>query len=265
MTEFGNQRDPVEDLCTWIRQHPETWGEFVDDVSPDEVSRLVAGIVSGERERVREAQHRRRRRRRLFGGAGIVVLLGGGAVAAANLLGPGQPTQPNFLVACRAEADPRSDAVAIDSLDDPVGGCAEQWATGEFRGRWPSAEGPPLVACISGVGVIEVYPGDDGVCSALGIADADPTLSPENEAIVELNNRVAEEINLQPCASSAETADRAEGILDESGMERWTVAVTPGHEHAPCAKVALDATARSLTVVSFPPTVVSIPSTEGPP
>lgn len=264
MTEFGSHRDPVEELCTWIRRHPETWGEFVDDVTPDDVDRLVVGIVSGERAQAREAQHRRRRLRRVVAGAGLVVVLSAGAVAA-NLLGSGQPTQPNLLVACRAEADPRADAVVIDSLDDPIGGCAEQWATGEFRGRWPSAEGPPLVACISNAGVVEVYPGDAGVCSGLGYAEADPTLSPENQAIVNLNERVAADINAQPCASSEEVADRAERILAESGLERWSVSVSPGHEHAPCAKVALDATMRSLTVVSFPTTAFSIPSTEGPP
>jgi hypothetical protein len=179
-------------------------------------------------------------------------LVTGGAVGVAALLRSGQPSRANEGIACRASADVRADAIVIDFQQDAVAGCAALWSQGRFAAPGAQPEIPELTACIAAPGDIEVFPGDQSVCERLGLTAADSTLDPENAAIVALNDRLVSEVNLADCAPTSHVQDAVTRIVAESGLKGWTVTIRPDSNTASCAKVAIDAPSRTITIVKFP-------------
>lgn len=239
-------------IATWIRAHPEVWAEASEPMSSAFVDEVVGDIMSGAR--LARLQQRAARRRRKFVASGVLstLVLAGGTVGVVALVRSGQPTQPAAGVACRG-AGVDADVIVIEPTDDPVGGCGALWAAGRFDEAPLASDGvPPLVACISDVGVIEVYPGDAGTCESLGFADADPVLDDENQAIVALQERIVEEINAQPCASTPTVESIAQRLVSESGLAGWRVEIRSDSISAPCAKAVVDATTSIVQIVKFP-------------
>jgi len=236
-----NDADPIS---TWILQHPETWDDAMTPLDERQIDAIVDRVT------VRATP-----RRRKFVATAVLstLVVAGGAVGVAALVRSGQPTQPIAGVACREAPGVDAVVIVIEPTDDPVGGCRPLWAAGRFD---ENAEEvgvvPPLVACISDGGVIEVYPGDVGMCASLGFADADPALDDENRAIVAFQERIVEEINAQPCASAAAVESIAQRIVDESLVPGWKVEIRADSLDAPCAKAAVVATAQVVQVVKFP-------------
>ena len=150
-------------------------------------------------------------------------------------------------------ADPSADAIVVEAGPDPVGRCRTLWSGGELSEPGQAlGEVPPLVACVSTSGVIEVYPGNSSTCGELGLVVADPSLSPESQAMIALEGRIVEEINDLPCVAAIEAAGIAQRIVDTSELDRWTVSVRPDSENAPCAKAAVDVPSRTISIVKFP-------------
>ncbi len=236
-----NDADPIS---TWILQHPETWDDAMTPLDERQIDAIVDRIT------VRAT----RRRRKVFATAVLSTLVvAGGAVGVAALVRSGQPTQPTAGIACREAPGVDADVIVIEPTDDPVGGCEAVWAAGRFdEARLADGEVPLLVACVSDAGVIEVYPGDAETCTGLGLADAGPALDEENQAIVALQERLVNEINLQPCVMAEDAASIGLRIVEESGLAGWTVEIRTDSTGAPCAKAAVDTTRRVVEVVKFP-------------
>lgn len=239
-------------LFTWISQHPEVWGSAVEASTSAAQDGAVRRITSGQHAAERANEFTRRRRRAIAGGALAVAVLAGGSVGVAALIRSGQPARPNEGITCRAAADVRADAIVIDVQADPVAGCAALWSEGKFSvpGSEPSI--PELAACIATTGNIEVFPGDQPVCARLGLTPSDSTLSPESDAVVALGDRLSNEVNLAACAPAALVTAAAQRIVDESGLKGWAVVVRPDAVGAACAKTAVDAPTRTVTIVKFP-------------
>ena len=132
---------------------------------------------------------------------------------------------------------------------DPIAACAEQWAAGSLG---PTQEVPPLTVCIATTGVVEVYPGDTQVCGRLGLATADPELTPDNLAVLSLNDLLVEEVDLADCAPAVDVQLAAQRIVDDLGLDGWTVKIRDDSQDADCAKVALDQPTKTITVIKFP-------------
>lgn len=250
-SEFST--DPAGVAIAWIRSHPETWGEVVPEVGRDEADRLVDDIVSGRRmERIVASSGRRTRRRWIAFGAAATVFAAGGAVAA-YVASRGQPTAPEAGIACRAAADIDASAIVIGTGVDPIDACRELWEGGQFA-EMVDVEGvPDLGACIDPRGPINVYPGGDGVCESLGLAEADAELSPENKAILALNDRIINEINATDCAPADVVRPIVEQIVVESETGEWDIVTHPEAETAECVKVAVDSAERTLYLAALPP------------
>ena len=254
MTKHANIPEPDDEVSLWIRQHPEVWADAVDAPSSSEIDDLVGQVVSGARDRRRAEESRRRRRRFVATGALTIIVVTGGAVGvAALILRSGQPSRPAEGIACRSAADTRADAIVVEAGSDPVGRCRTLWTDGELTEPGQAlGEVPPLVACVGASGVIEVYPGDSSVCGQLGLVVADPSLTPENQAMVNLQGRIVDEINDQPCVTAIDVEAVAQQIVDESELEGWTVSVRSDSEDASCAKAAVDVPTRTISIVKFP-------------
>ncbi len=253
MSKQANLPEPDDEVSSWICEHPEVWADALEAPSAAEIDELVGQVVSGARDRRRADETGRRRRRLVATGALTIIVVTGGAVGVASLIRSGQPSRPSDGIACRSAADPRADAIVVEAGSDPVGRCRALWAGGEPAQPGPAVgEVPPLVACVGASGVIEVYPGDSSTCGQLGLVVADPSLTPENQAVVALQDRIVELINDQPCVAATKAAAIAQEIVADSELDGWTVSVRPDSENASCAKAALDVPNQTISVVKFP-------------
>jgi len=239
MDDAGRTNRTEAEFSDWIRRHPEVWhlaSELPSQVDDEWFDQTVDDIVSGARERRRRA--RRRRRRAFTAGVAVAVLATGGTVAAL-LTRAGRPTRPEAGVLCRAEAAPQTDAIEVGAGVDPIVACRAQWESGVFG---DDVDVPSeLVACIDPVGgAVNVIPGDAASCSDLSMEPADPELDVDSDAVVALQDRLVEEINLADCAPAAEVAEQAQVILDESGLTGWRVEMNADPDSSVCAKVAVD-------------------------
>ncbi len=240
-----------EELSVWIRRHPEVWRYAEVPVqAPDtaQVESLIDSILSGEHQRRRQTQARRRRKIVLGGCVGAVVL--GSAVGVAAIIAARQPTVPEAGAVCRATAAIDADAVVLATGVDPISGCGEQWAKGLLGDNDELV--PPLAACVSADGVVNVFPGQPEVCGSLGLAPVQPALSPGNDAIVVLQASLDSTINLAKCRPAADVVVAAEQILDQSDVNGWKVVVTPGAETGQCGKAGLDSATKTVTIFDFP-------------
>lgn len=235
-------------LAGWVRET--LYFDVEEGTRDDDAAQHILAEVY--RRRDAEDRRRTRRRRRLLCGGIVVGVMVSGSAAAALLWPWGQPTRPEVGVLCHASAELNSDAIVIAPGDDPVEGCARLWATGELpTGEGPDAV-PALVACIGPNGAIEVFPGPNEVCAQLELEAADPTLNSDNSAIVALQDRLIQEINLAACRPVRDVVAAVEEQLTEFSMVGWTVTVTPGAEAGACGKVAVDTTNRTVLVVNDP-------------
>ena len=69
---------------------------------------------------------------------------------------------------------------------------------------------------------------------------------------ISIGRDASNDINLAECAPTGEVADAAQRIVDESGLQGWTVAIRADSVQAICAKTAVDAPTRTVTIIKFP-------------
>jgi hypothetical protein len=249
MAEWPDTVITDEDLAAWIREHPEVWPyATIDDVDVDvdvDVDRVVDDVMSG-------AMWQRRRprwwRRRAFVAGVTVGVLAVGGTAAALVLRSEQPSAPEAGVVCRAEAALDADAIVIPVGDDPVERCEEVWREGRL-GVDRSGDVPGLVACIDPRGPINVLPGAASVCADLGLEAAAADLDAAALSVVELQDRLVEEINLADCQPAEAVERQVLGILAEMGFDDWQVVVVAEPDKTVCAKVGVDSAANTINII----------------
>lgn len=242
-----------EDLATWIRRHPEAW-QYADDESQlsfddTTIDRIVDDILSGSH--AGRLRARSRRRRAIIATSGLAVVATMGAVGVAALVLSGQPAAPEAGAACRAEASADAAAIVLSPGEDPIDGCRGVWATGRFAEYVASAAVPSLVACVDPRGAINVFPGEPNVCADLGWAPLDPEFDAANARIVELQQRLVDDVNSVACAPVGDVVATVERILSDLAMHEWEVAVEGGSEAGVCGKAAVDTDSQFVVVHEF--------------
>ncbi len=248
---MSDDHAPSEDndlVAEWIRNHPEVWDDAFPEPSEDDLDADARRVLLRSAE-VAALPARRRRRTATAIVVGAVVLASGSAGVAA-LIRSGQPTQPALGIACRAAEGIQADAIVIPPDADPIAACTDRWADGDLG---PVSVVPSLTMCIAATGVVEVYPGDAAVCERLGLASADNELSAENQAVLALNDRLVEEINLAVCRPTAEVLLAVQDIVDDAELAGWIVRIRDdAARDAECAKAALDQPAKTVFITKFP-------------
>jgi len=217
-----------------------------DRIDPQEAARIKARV----RARVLADASRRRRSRRRVLLAAAVAVLALAAVAAAVYL----TRQPTQISGIGCAADLSLDAVHVV---EPTGGldpqrCAPLWADGTITNPdiVPAGQVPPLVGCVNDAGTLIVLPTDDpGVCERLGMAAFAPP-SDATSSIIEVQDRLVEQINPQVCPSFDDAQRIAEQALDDAGIDDWTVVVSQAPtDREPCPSLAFDHTSREILLV----------------
>lgn len=239
-------------MRAFILGHPEVWGDASAPIAAERIDAVVADIVSGRR--VLRVPPARTRRRRLFTGGAIgLVVLAGGVAGVTAVLRLAQPSRPEQPAGCYESIEPGASVAALPLGVDPIIACRDAWISGPFSASTTGESGAPsLVACISELGAVSVYPGDESTCGVLGLVAADPVPDDYTAAVSRLQRRVVDEINLPPCTTAAATAERARTILAESDLSGWTVEIRLDSLDASCAKGVVIAEQRVLRILRFP-------------
>lgn len=189
-------------------------GEFDELTQADEalLLRILETPVTGRTPSASRSGSRRRRW--LTGGAvGVAVV----ATAAFTYLHREQASNPTGVL-CYSTADIDGDRAVLPPGVDPVAACQRPWTDGTFS----HAGAPPLAGCVNDAGVATVLPGDQSVCSRLGLAELEPGRSDEQQAIVELGDRLQEGFYAD-CVQQDDAMALAQQIVDESGLDGWRV------------------------------------------
>lgn len=139
----------------------------------------------------------------------------------------------------------------------PTGGldphqCAPLWADGTIVNPdvVPPGEVPPLTGCVNDTGTLIVLPTDDqGICARLGMAVSGPASKATN-SMVDVENRLVEQINPHVCPSFDKAQRIAETALADAGIDDWTVAVSqPPTDQRPCPSLSFDHVTNQILLV----------------
>ena len=225
-----------------------------DPIEPrSELVEELRHVARGARGLGDDDRRRHLRTRRIGIAVGLAVLGAGGATVA--YFAGQQPDRPEAGAACRSAPTPDSKIFAIGPGEDPLERCAELWETGVLPDPRNPREGPqdvpPLVACIGEGGIVEVYPGPDDLCAALGLAPAAATLSEENQRVAELSVRIADDVNAADCAAVAVVEARVEAILDELELADWSIEREQGVESASCVKAQVVSDTHRVVIAGY--------------
>jgi hypothetical protein len=200
-----NPRDPFEVFERLDPFEPDV--SMVTDADEERLQRILASPIS-------VPQSKSGRRRWMLGlGVGAMVV----ATAAFALVRREHATNPTGI-ACYAAANLDAEIAVVGPSLDPITSCATAWSDGTLS----SAGAPQLTACVTETGVVAVFPGDVAVCSKLGLAELDPERNDEQQAVVELQERMAS-VYSGACLRQPDALATAQRLLDESGLTGWKV------------------------------------------
>lgn len=163
---------------------------------------------------------------------------------AAGVWNPGQPQNVEDGVICREASNLSARGVGVAGVNDPLIACLNAWEDGLVGTGVEVPEN--LAACIGPNGRLEVFPGSDEICEELGLVAAETELSPHNQAVLALSDRLRAEINDAPCVAVAEVAKRAETIAAEEGFANWRVTIARGHQRGQCGWAVMDSQAQTI-------------------
>ncbi len=105
----------------------------------------------------------------------------------------------------------------------------------------PPGEVPPLTGCVNDAGTLIVLPTDDqGICEQLDMAVYAPASKATN-SMIEVENRLVEQINPHVCPSFDDARRITEDALTDAGIDDWTVAVSqPPTDQRPCPSLSFE-------------------------
>jgi hypothetical protein len=284
------RHDPMERLRGADPAH----GHATDPTHPDAVAMRDA-IMAGSATPLA----RRRRRRRWITGA---VAAGAAAATAAALAVATSRVEDPTRIGCYDAASTQASTAVIGAGDaSPVELCRELWRTGQMDpGVSSEDQVPPLIACVIESGITGVFPAescDDVVstapeptasasASAPGSVTATPvepatppSPPPPSETATGLSmpdfntddvavRRALDEIRrtmLDRCLTLDAAVALAEGVLEDHGLEGWTVGpLFEDQDPTTCAGFFPDAPERDIRMTPEEPDPGQTPSDLGP-
>jgi len=209
---------------------------------------LVRALASpGPRKRLR---HRNRRKRNLFLGGVIVALSGGAGTLTWALTRHGHPTDPTSISCNRVAQLYQDQLVAVRTSEDPVETCRSAIAT--YEPEWGPM--PPSVACLLPTGIAGVFPGDENTCAALGLAELDTTLSPEDAKVLAMEDAATTEISdLNTCLTPEAVRDIVQRAIDTADLDGWKVEIVGNYTASePCGSLEFFVAERRVQVEPLP-------------
>lgn len=196
-------RDPFEILAA-LNPVP-----GLSESSPDDETLLATIIASTPLSTVR-----RRRRLWIAGGTAVAVV----ALAAFAVLRR-EPASSPLQVSCYTTAQvPPPEQFVIPMEDDPVEACRQLWRNGTISGTEPAE----LTACVSGGGIVVVIPGDQQICSQLGLANWVGALTDDDRQVIAFADELATTFS-ERCIVESDAEAAVQALIDEYQFNDWTI------------------------------------------
>ncbi len=154
-------------------------------------------------------------------------------------------------IGCYAAADLQADTAVVGAAGGPPeAACAELWARGEFG----SGGVPDLSACVLASGAVGVFPGADGTCGELGLAEIPEDYQSDVSAVVPLRDALVDRFLDAECLSLDEATAIVNQELVDQGLVDWKVeAAAPFTSARPCAGLAFETENKVVSLVPGPP------------
>ncbi len=242
---MNRRSDAFDELC---RHDPIDEFALPSHDSP-QAQRLLAEITAAPR----NSRHTSSRRRRIA--TAIAVGIAAVATFGAAWIVTRPVTQPQNIV-CYQSIDLNSDRVGVGYGNDvTAAACARAWADGTLTNPefGPTGSTPPLVACVSDVGSLAVFPSNDpNVCQDLGLADVDPSSVPGAGAVRSLNDNLVDYFLSDSCIPLPRATDDIRSILDAGGFADWTIVETQGAPDRTCGSFSMDAESTTIYIIGIP-------------
>lgn len=213
---------------------PPGWSERTDLDADPVAAQILDQVFAGDRN-VISLDDARRRRRGIGGAIVVAALVAGGAVAAIWNRTPSETAR----VSCWSEAvadPPEVLGLPWDGQSDPATMCADEWSSGVFRGSPPPDE---LEMCVTENNIVAVIPGAPGACGELGLDEFSPSPDDSDPSVIELQRRLDRAFNNETCQPPDRVMEETRTVLDEVGLNGWSIIAGAESADEPCATVLL--------------------------
>lgn len=219
---------------------------YLDPSANADADRLLQRILDSD---AAGALRSRRRRNGVIALSVATVGIGAGTVAAA-VVWRDSPTELATLGCWSDATTPLPAEIAVVRWDggDPVAMCTPIWENDGFESMSTSAA-PALVACVSRPGAVAVVPGDTSTCAELGLPLYDDTPDPDAERTRAAMFDIEKAVNETTCLDADAAVAVVEGILDDAGLDDWTISPPAPLDDTQCATAGIVVNTRTITIV----------------
>ena len=164
----------------------------------------------------------RNHRRRLWitGGTAVAVMV----LAAFAFLRQQSASSPLQLTCYTTAQQPPAEQFGIPMEDDPVRACQQLWHNGTMSGTEPST----LTACVNDGGIVAVIPGDQQICSQLGLANWVGALTDDDKQVMAFADELATTFS-ERCIVEADAEAAVQAVIDKYQFDDWTIVQQGGY------------------------------------
>lgn len=249
---MNEMHDFDRELSDFIREDPQSWHS--NSTAPD-VSRLIRlanrSVENTRIERDSSESRKRQVRRFVVVVAASAFAVSSGAYVAARTIRWSQPTDPRSGIACRTEARTNADATVIGPSVDPIASCIAKWESDSmFRSVRANGPIPELHVCVNQSGTVEVFPGDESVCSRLGMSNK-VNIPTETEQRMFRLQKILEETVYGRCLDADAAVAATRSALDAVGFTDWQIDVQPTTSSKPCASTSIEPDLNMASIIFF--------------
>ncbi len=222
----------------------------VDGPDSPHAQELLADITSGPRRpSTRHAVVGRPMRAALTLGAVVLV------TTAAAWVWTSVIDKPN-AISCYQAADLDADIAAAPAANEATAeACATVWrdAVLENTEIVPIGSVPPLTACVAENGGLAVFPTDDTtVCDQLGLAYPDPTDQDQANSLRSVEEALISYFQSEACILMADAEAEVRRILDDAGLNDWTIQPQPENPDRPCSSHSFSPDSQTVHLIPIP-------------
>lgn len=182
-----------------------------------------------------------RRRLWITGGTAVAVVV----LAAFAVLRQQSASSPLQLTCYTTAQQPPPEQFGIPMEDDPVKACQQLWRNGTISGTEP----PTLTVCVNDGGIVAVIPGDQQICSRLGLANWVGALTDDDGQVMAFADELATTFAAS-CITEPDAIATAQAVIDKYRLDDWTIVQQGGYTPQRACSLAAAVPEQHLVVIA---------------